>query len=120
MSSPASCRSSARVGGGMRVYTHARCPGSIVKQPSVVVLAAETGASSVRILVCPLSPERFFFRSPKRAEPVFTPTQKGGARLHSQKREQSAVWRKESVPLQGARDRSCRTGLALRRSTAAS
>ena len=36
------------------------------------------------------------------------------------KREQSAVRRKESVPLQGARDRSCRTGLALRRSTAAS
>ena len=47
----------------------------------------------------------------KSAEPVLSAPSK---------REQSAVWRRESVPLQGARDRSCRTGLALRRSTAAS
>ena len=44
----------------------------------------------------------------------------GAFHLTPSKREQSAVWRKEFVPLQGARDRSCRTGLALRRSTAAS
>ena len=74
-------------------------PVQIVKQPSVSVLAA---------------------RNPRELRILFSISLPGGSvSFAPQTREQSAVRRKESVPLQRARDRSCRTGLALRRSTAA-
>ena len=85
--------------GGVRRVPIQLSNSQVLKRASVFVLASGNPARASDLFSISLPRERFA--------------------CSLQKREQSAVWRRESVPLQGARDRSCRTGLALRRSTAA-